>query len=88
MPRHRDPKLHAFNFSTGKAVCGRQVEAVCGRQVERSGTLVASDVLDVTCQVCTVELDRWARQVSDLVEAAGPKVFPSILSNAGVGTEG
>ena len=79
MPRHRDPKLHAFNFSTGKAVCGRQVE--------RSGALVASDVLDVTCQVCAVELDRWTRQVSDLVEAAGPKVFPSILSNAGVGTE-
>ena len=80
MPRYREPKRHAFNFSTGKAVCGRQVE--------RIGPLVTSDVLAVTCQVCTVELYRWTRQVSDLVEAAGPKVFPSILSSAGVGTGG
>ena len=78
MARH--PKLHAFNHHTHKAVCGRQVE--------QFGPLVASNVLDVTCQVCTVELDRWTRQVSGVVEAAGPKVFPCILSNAGVESGG
>ena len=80
MPKRPEPKRHAFNFSTGRAVCGRPAEL--------AGPLVAAAVQDVTCQVCAVELDRWTRQVSDMVEAAGPKVFPIILSKAGVGTGG
>jgi short-subunit dehydrogenase involved in D-alanine esterification of teichoic acids len=76
MPRVHEPKLHLFNYSRGKSLCGRQVE--------RYGPQVTSDCLDVTCEVCQVERQRMVRQLQELHETLHPKVLVLVLEDAGV----
>ena len=72
MNRRRDPKKHLWNFARRTTVCGRQVDP---------SDIVVS-INDADCNVCSMEFSRWATNLGDLVEIAGPRVFAEVVSTA------
>ncbi len=73
MPKTRENRLHLWNYKTGKAICGREVD--------RSGPLVTSDTAEATCQVCRTEVLRWTMQVGTVADAAGSDVFTQLIAD-------
>ena len=62
MPRQRKAKRHLGNFARRTTVCGRRADPA---------DLVAT-VLEADCRVCSTEFARWATNLSELTEIAGP----------------
>ena len=79
MPHTRPKKHHLWNFDAGRTVCGKYMD--------RFGDRVTVDSRDVTCVMYRWELIRWGRQVEELFEKSGGKVFLGLLEDAGISTK-
>ena len=72
MTGRRNTNRHLWNFAKCTTVCGRRADPA---------DIVAS-VLEADCRVCSTEFARWATNLGDLVEIAGPRVFAEVVATA------